>query len=228
MIELENIGKDFVLGDQTVQAIKSLDLTVTPGEYLAIMGTSGSGKSTLLNILGCLDAPSRGNYLISGKNTTSLNDDELSTLRGKTIGFVFQSYNLLPQYTVIENITLPLLYQPEGVNPEKIAYAKELAKLVGLEDRLGHRPTELSGGQQQRVAIARSLINDPLIILADEPTGNLDTQTEQEILALFDTLQERGKTIIVVTHEQEVGERAKRVVVMRDGVIISDKENAHG
>ena len=215
MIELENIGKDFILGNQTVHAIKSLDLTITLGEYVAIMGTSGSGKSTLLNILGCLDAPSRGDYIISGKNTTTLNDDDLSTLRGKTIGFVFQSYNLLPQYTVIENITLPLLYQPEGVSQEKIAYAKELAKLVGLDDRLGHRPTELSGGQQQRVAIARSLINDPLIILADEPTGNLDTQTEQEILALFDTLQERGKTIIVVTHEQEVGERAKRVVVMR-------------
>lgn len=228
MIQLNHIGKDFILGNQTVQAIKSLDLTITRGEYLAIMGTSGSGKSTLLNVLGCLDTPTRGEYIISGKNTTKLNDDDLSALRGKTIGFVFQSYNLLPQYTVIENITLPLLYQPEGVSAEKIVHAQELAKLVGLEDRLGHRPTELSGGQQQRVAIARSLINDPLIILADEPTGNLDTQTEQEILSLFDTLQEQGKTIIVVTHEQEVGARAKRVVVMRDGEIISDKQNTHG
>ena len=224
MIQLENIGKDFVLGEQTVQAIKSLNLTVKEGEYVAIMGASGSGKSTLLNLLGCLDTPSRGTYRISDDDTTTLNDDELSTLRGKTIGFVFQSYNLLPQYTVLENITLPLLYQPEE-SSDKVDYARELAELVGLGDRLEHRPTELSGGQQQRVAIARALINDPYLILADEPTGNLDTQTEQEILALFDTLQQRGKTIVVVTHEQEVGERAKRVVVMRDGEIISDEEN---
>jgi len=226
MIRLENIGKDFKLGNQTVQAIKSLNLTVEQGEYVAIMGASGSGKSTLLNILGCLDTPTRGNYIISDNQTTDLDDNALSTLRGKTIGFVFQSYNLLPQYTVIENIMLPLLYQPDGIVQEKTDYAHELAKLVGLEDRLEHRPTELSGGQQQRVAIARSLINDPFIILADEPTGNLDTQTEQEILALFDTLQDNGKTIIVVTHEQEVGERAKRIVLMRDGEIISDKLNS--
>jgi len=184
MIRLKNIGKDFVLGTQTVQAIKSLDLTVGEGEYVAIMGASGSGKST-----------------------------------------VFQSYNLLPQYTVLENIMLPLLYQPEGITNKKTEYAHELAELVGLGDRLEHRPTELSGGQQQRVAIARSLINDPYLILADEPTGNLDTQTEQEILALFDKLQKRGKTIVVVTHEQEVGERAKRVIVMRDGEIITDSKN---
>lgn len=225
MIQLQNIKKSFVIGDQVVHAIRDLELSIMEGDFLAIMGTSGSGKSTLLNILGCLDTPSEGAYLMAGENTTSLDDDQLSELRGKKIGFIFQSYNLLPQFTVIENIKLPLLYQA-NVDPEKShEKAVELAKLVGLGDRLEHRPYELSGGQQQRVAIARSLINDPLILLADEPTGNLDTQTEQEILNLFDELNSRGITIIVVTHEPEVGERARRVVTMRDGVIISETFN---
>ncbi len=227
MIHLKNIRKTFQIGDQVVHAIKQLDLTVESGEYLAIMGTSGSGKSTLLNILGCLDSPSEGEYFIANDDITKLEDDILSELRGKRIGFVFQSYNLLPQYSVLENIKLPLLYQSDIDEKKSHEKAIELATLVGLEERLEHRPTELSGGQQQRVAIARSLINDPLIILADEPTGNLDSQTEQEILDLFDKLNQQGKTIIVVTHESEVGSRAKRVVQMRDGLIIKDKLNIH-
>ncbi|MDC0088341.1 ABC transporter ATP-binding protein [Akkermansiaceae bacterium] len=222
MIQLKNIKKSFTVGDQLVHAIRELDLTITKGEFLAIMGTSGSGKSTLLNILGCLDTPSEGKYLIGGEDTTTLDDDQLSELRGSKIGFIFQSYNLLPQFTVIENIKLPLLYQTDVDKDESHEKAVKLAKLVGLGDRMGHRPYELSGGQQQRVAIARSLINDPLIILADEPTGNLDTQTEQEILSLFEELNNKGITIIVVTHEPEVGGRAQRVVTMRDGVIISE------
>lgn len=222
MIKLKGIKKSFTVGDQLVHAILELNLEIMEGDFLAIMGTSGSGKSTLLNILGCLDTPSEGKYLIAGEDTTSLNDDQLSELRGSKIGFIFQSYNLLPQFTVIENIKLPLLYQT-GVDAEKShEKAVQLAKLVGLGDRLEHRPYELSGGQQQRVAIARSLINDPLILLADEPTGNLDTQTEQEILTLFEELNDKGITVIVVTHEPEVGDRAHRVVTMRDGVIISE------
>ncbi|MDB9741365.1 ABC transporter ATP-binding protein [Akkermansiaceae bacterium] len=225
MIKLENIKKHFQIGNQSVLAIKQLDLEVGAGEYVAIMGTSGSGKSTLLNILGCLDSPTEGSYYIAEDDITLLEDDRLSELRGKRIGFVFQSYNLLPQYTVLENITLPLLYQSNVDNKNGHDKAVELATLVGLGDRMDHRPTELSGGQQQRVAIARSLMNDPLIILADEPTGNLDTNTEREILDIFEKLNNQGKTIIVVTHEDEVGNRAKRVVTMKDGLIISDKLN---
>lgn len=222
MIELQGIKKRFTIGNQVVHAIRELELTIAEGDFLAIMGTSGSGKSTLLNILGCLDTPTEGKYLIKGEDTTSLDDDQLSELRGKQIGFIFQSYNLLPQFTVIENIKLPLLYQSDVDPDASHEKALQLAKLVGLSERLEHRPYELSGGQQQRVAIARSLINDPLILLADEPTGNLDTQTEQEILSLFEELNSRGITIIVVTHEPEVGQRAHRVVTMRDGVIISE------
>lgn len=227
MIHLSNIKKQFTIGEQVVHAIRNLDLTINAGEYLAIMGTSGSGKSTLLNILGCLDIPSHGEYLIDGDDIAQLDDNDISALRGKKIGFIFQSYNLLPQFTVLENIKLPLLYQ-ENVNLEQShAKAIELAKMVGLEDRLGHKPTQLSGGQQQRVAIARSLINDPLILLADEPTGNLDSQTESEILDLFEELNNQGKTIIVVTHEQEVAARASRVIHMRDGVIVKETTAKH-
>ena len=225
MIQLQNLQKRFQIGDQTVHALRGLDLHIQSGEYLAIMGSSGSGKSTLLNLLGCLDLPTAGTYHIDGSDTSTLDDDTLSTLRGKKIGFVFQSYNLLPQLTVLENIKLPLLYQPDVDAASSHQKAIDLATMVGLGDRMDHRPFELSGGQQQRVAIARSLINDPLILLADEPTGNLDTQTEQEILDVFDQLHQQGKTIIVVTHEDIVGERAHRVVVMKDGHLHSDTQS---
>ncbi len=225
MIQLQNLQKRFQIGDQTVHALRGLDLHIQSGEYLAIMGASGSGKSTLLNLLGCLDLPTAGTYHIDGSDTSTLDDDTLSTLRGKKIGFVFQSYNLLPQLTVLENIKLPLLYQPDVDAASSHQKAIDLATMVGLGDRMDHRPFELSGGQQQRVAIARSLINDPLILLADEPTGNLDTQTEQEILDVFDQLHQQGKTIIVVTHEDIVGERAHRVVVMKDGHLHSDTQS---
>ena len=228
MIQLKQIKKSFQVGDQTVHAIRNLDLDIEQGEYVAIMGASGSGKSTLLNILGCLDTPTEGEYYIAGDSAFELNDDQLSVFRGKQIGFVFQSYNLLPQFTVLENIKLPLLYQEDNDQEAAHKRALDLARLVGLEDRLEHRPTELSGGQQQRVAIARSLMNEPLILLADEPTGNLDTKTEQEILDLFDTLNAQGRTIIVVTHEQEVGERTGRMILMRDGLILSDTTSDHG
>lgn len=222
MIEIQQLKKNYQIGNQSVHALRGVELSIKEGEYVAIMGHSGSGKSTLLNMLGCLDLPSSGKYLIDDKDTSSLNDDDLSELRGKKIGFVFQSYNLLPQFTVLENIKLPLFYQT-GVDAEASHQrAIDLATLVGLGERLEHRPFELSGGQQQRVAIARSLINDPLIVLADEPTGNLDSQTEQEILDLFEKLNDQGKTIIVVTHESIVGERAKRVVTMKDGNVLSD------
>lgn len=222
MIQLQHIKKSFQVGEQTVHAIRDLEMKITSGEFVAIMGASGSGKSTLLNILGCLDTPTEGNYLISDENTSALDDNQLSELRGKKIGFVFQSYNLLPQFTVLENIKLPLLYQANVDQDASHQKAIDLAILVGLEDRLNHRPYELSGGQQQRVAIARSLINDPLILLADEPTGNLDSQTEQEILDLFEKLNKKGKTIIVVTHEEVVGNRAHRIILMRDGIVIND------
>jgi len=225
MIELQQLQKTYQIGNQTVRALRGVEMKIEGGEYVAIMGASGSGKSTLLNMLGCLDLPSSGNYLIDSKDTSILDDDELSVLRGKKIGFVFQSYNLLPQFSVLENIKLPLFYQPDVDSDASHERAIELATLVGLSERLEHRPFELSGGQQQRVAIARALINDPLIILADEPTGNLDSQTEQEILDLFETLNNQGKTIIVVTHEDIVGERAKRIITMKDGNILSDVTN---
>ena len=225
MIQLQQLQKVYQIGNQTVRALRGVEMQILEGEYVAIMGASGSGKSTLLNMLGCLDLPSAGKYFIDTRDTSTLNDDDLSVLRGKKIGFVFQSYNLLPQFTVIENIKLPLFYQQDVDQEASHSRAIELANLVGLGERLDHRPFELSGGQQQRVAIARALINDPLIILADEPTGNLDSKTEQEILDLFETLNKQGKTIIVVTHEDIVGERAKRVITMKDGNILSDIMN---
>ncbi len=226
MISLKKIKKEFIIGNQVVRAIKEVDLEIKQGDYLAIMGTSGSGKSTLLNILGCLDVPTQGSYEIEGNNVVDLDDNQLSQIRGSQIGFVFQAYNLLPDLTVLENIKLPLIYQ-KNRRDEDDAEAIRLAHLVGLKGRLDHKPNELSGGQQQRVAIARALINNPVLILADEPTGNLDTQTEAEILDLFEELNAMGKTIVVVTHEDEVGERAKRVIVMRDGLIQSEKDNNH-
>jgi putative ABC transport system ATP-binding protein len=212
-------------GDQTVtvHALKGVSVEFHEGEYVAIMGASGSGKSTMLNLLGCLDRPTSGQYILGDKDVARLSDDELSEVRSRSIGFIFQSYNLIQQYTVVENIQLPITYQGSGEITEEIRRRTlDLARLVGLEDRLDHRPAQLSGGQQQRVAIARSLINDPYIILADEATGNLDTKTSHEIMEMLGRLNDAGKTIILVTHEDDIAECAKRIIRMRDGQIIDD------
>jgi putative ABC transport system ATP-binding protein len=206
-----------------VHALRGVTVDFYPGEYIAIMGASGSGKSTMLNLLGCLDRPTSGEYLLGGRDVAGLDDDELSEIRSRYLGFIFQSYNLIQQYTVLENIQLPLTYQGTGeISAEAQERSMEVAGLVGLGDRLDHRPSQLSGGQQQRVAIARSLINDPYIILADEATGNLDTATSQEIMEVLDRLNEAGKTIIMVTHEDDIAGWAKRIIRMRDGLIIDD------
>jgi putative ABC transport system ATP-binding protein len=211
----------------TVHALRGVSVDFYPGEYVAIMGASGSGKSTMLNLLGCLDRPTGGEYLLGGRDVAGLDDDELSEIRSRYLGFIFQSYNLIQQYTVLENIQLPLTYQGTGeISPEAQERSVEVAGLVGLGDRLDHRPSQLSGGQQQRVAIARSLINDPYIILADEATGNLDTTTSHEIMMMLEKLNDSGKTIIMVTHEDDIAACAKRVIKMRDGLIIDDSPSA--
>jgi len=215
------LTKDYPLGGETVRALRGVSFDVPEGDYVAIMGASGSGKSTLLNLLGCLDRPTSGKLLLGDDNVSQLNDDKLSEIRASRIGFVFQAYNLIPQLTVLENIEVPLYYQGR-VSTEERRRCQELAVMVGLEHRLQHRPMQLSGGQQQRVAIARSLVNDPYFILADEPTGNLDSVTTEEILGLLDSLNDAGKTIIIVTHEDDVGARARRIIRLRDGNIISD------
>ncbi len=210
-----------------VHALRGVSVDFYPGEYVAIMGASGSGKSTMLNLLGCLDRPSGGEYNLGDRDVAQLSDDELSEVRSRYLGFIFQSYNLIQQYTVTENIQLPLTYQGTGEITEAVQErTEELARMVGLYDRLDHRPTQLSGGQQQRVAIARSLINDPYIILADEATGNLDTKTSHEIMEMLGRLNDAGKTIIMVTHEDDIAEHAKRVIKMRDGLIIDDGPSA--
>ncbi|MBC8873960.1 MAG: ABC transporter ATP-binding protein [Planctomycetes bacterium] len=218
---VDNLRKDYVLKGETVRALRGVTFGVKNGEYMAIMGPSGSGKSTLLNLLGCLDRPTGGSYFLGDQNVASLNDNQLSEVRAGNIGFVFQSYNLIPQLTVAENIEVPLYYQGR-LNAANRRRCRQLADMVGLGDRLKHRPTELSGGQQQRVAIARSLANDPFFILADEPTGNLDSATTQEILEVFERLNNQGKTIILVTHEDHVAARVKRVLRLSDGLIESD------
>ncbi len=227
VVRIQDVVKNYHLEGGTVRALRGVSLAVEDGEFVALMGPSGSGKSTLLNVLGCLDRPTSGEYFLGEEEVAQMEDDQLSEVRSLYLGFIFQSYNLLPQYTVVENIEIPLLYQGRPLTPETHAWCVELAGLVGLGDRLEHRPTQLSGGQQQRVAIARALVNDPQVILADEPTGNLDSSTSDEIMQLLSKLNGGGKTIIMVTHENDIAAWARRVVRMRDGHIESDMRNEH-
>jgi putative ABC transport system ATP-binding protein len=224
VIDIENITKDYVMGEEIVRALRGVSLQIRRNEYLAIMGPSGSGKSTLMNMLGCLDTPTSGRYEFNGRNVAEMDDDELAAIRNREIGFVFQTFNLLPRSTSLRNVELPLIYA--GIDPEtREEQAAQVLIDVGLGDRLNHKPNELSGGQRQRVAIARALVNRPSIILADEPTGNLDSKTGEEIMVLFEHLYQRGNTIILVTHERDIAAHARRTVRLRDGLIESD-ENA--
>jgi putative ABC transport system ATP-binding protein len=221
VIVTQNLWKTYEMGDQQVNALCGVNLRVCHNEYVAIMGPSGSGKSTLMNLIGCLDTPTRGRYWLNGHDVSQLNDDELARIRNKEIGFVFQTFNLLARATALHNVELPLIYNGTPAD-ERIARAKEVLESVGLGARMMHKPNELSGGQRQRVAIARALVNHPSIILADEPTGNLDSKTGDEIMALFDQLYDQGNTIVVVTHEPDIAEFAHRIVTIRDGSIYSD------
>ncbi len=222
VIDIQNITKDYVMGQETVRALRGVSLQIHRNEYIAIMGPSGSGKSTLMNMLGCLDTPTSGHYEFNGKNVAEMNDDELAAIRNREIGFVFQTFNLLPRSTSLRNVELPLIYA--GIDPEtRGKRATQVLADVGLGDRIHHKPNELSGGQRQRVAVARALVNKPSIILADEPTGNLDSKTGEEIMALFEDLYQRGNTIILVTHERDIAAHARRTVRLRDGLIESDE-----
>lgn len=223
IIELKELQKNYQVGDETVRALRGIDLTISKGEFVAIMGASGSGKSTLLNILGCLDKPSDGDYWLDGTNVRSMKKNQLADIRNTKLGFVFQSYNLLPRTSALENVELPLLYNPAVSNRERREKAEEALVAVGLKDRMKHLSNQMSGGQQQRVAIARSIVNNPVIILADEATGNLDTRTSFEIMALFQELNEQGITIGFVTHEPDIATFTKRNIVFRDGKIIKDQ-----
>jgi len=225
-IKTEHLGKDYETGPERVHALCDVDLEIRRGEYVAIMGPSGSGKSTLMNLLGCLDVSSSGKYWLSGRLVSGLLEDDLAHVRNKEIGFVFQTFNLLPRATALHNVELPLLYNGTGAE-QRIVRAKRALAEVGLLDRMQHKPNELSGGQRQRVAIARALVNSPSIVLADEPTGNLDTKTGEEIMALFAKLHQEGRTIIVVTHEREIAERSDRIIHVRDGSIESDERVPH-
>jgi putative ABC transport system ATP-binding protein len=224
IIETINISKTYRMGEELVQALKSISIVVNKGEYVAFMGPSGSGKSTLMNIIGCLDSPTTGSYVLNGKDVSDMTENELAEVRNKEIGFVFQTFNLLPRASCLDNVALPLIYA--GYNKsDRTEMAFQALKNVGLEDRVGHKPNELSGGQRQRVAIARALVNNPSIILADEPTGNLDSKTSYGIMELFHELHQKGNTIIMVTHEDDIAHYAHRVVRLRDGLVESDIVN---
>ena len=221
LIETTDLWKTYRIGEETIHALQSVSLTIERGEYVAIMGPSGSGKSTLMNLIGCLDTPTRGIYRLNGRNVDQMNDDELAQVRNQEVGFVFQTFNLLPRATALHNVELPLVYAGVG-RRERTQRAESVLKLVELEDRMMHRPNELSGGQRQRVAIARALVNSPSLVLADEPTGNLDSRTGEEIIALFEVLHKAGNTVLLVTHEAAVAAHADRVLEIRDGRIEID------
>lgn len=227
IIELRNVEKHYQMGPSLLKALNGINLKIFPGDYISILGPSGGGKSTLLNVLGCLDQPTVGNYFLEGEDVSKLDDDELSTIRGKRLGFIFQSYNLIQQLDVIENIEVPMFYRGVTESQSK-KVAIELAKKVGLGKRLHHKPTELSGGQQQRVAIARALANDPAVILADEATGNLDSKSGGDILEIFDELNAEGKTLVMITHDEGMADRTPRVIRLRDGQIIFDERKKPG
>lgn len=224
LISIKDIGRKYVIGTEVIHALKSVSLTINKGEFVALMGPSGSGKSTLMNILGCLDTPTKGEYILNGINVSHMTDNQLADVRNKEIGFVFQTFNLLPRSTSLDNVALPLIYAGAG-KKERDERARKALENVGLGNRTDHKPNELSGGQRQRVAVARALINNPSIILADEPTGNLDTKTSIEIMGLLEEIHSKGNTIILVTHEEDIAQHAHRIVRMRDGLIENDYIN---
>lgn len=222
VIDIKRITRNFQLGQETVKVLKGIDLIIEKGEYVAFMGPSGSGKSTLMNLLGCLDTPTSGSYILNGADVSTMTDDQLAEIRNKEIGFVFQTFNLLPRTTALDNVALPMIYAGKS-KTERNERAAEVLKNVGLADRMDHKPNQLSGGQRQRVAVGRALVNKPSIILADEPTGNLDSKTSVEIMNLFDEIHAAGNTVILVTHEEDIAEHAHRVIRLRDGVIEKDE-----
>lgn len=222
VIEIKDIKRDFQLGQEVVKVLKGIDLEIEKGEYVAFMGPSGSGKSTLMNLLGCLDTPTSGSYILNGKDVSQMSDDELAEIRNKEIGFVFQTFNLLPRTTALDNVALPMIYAGKS-KEDRNQRAAEVLKNVGLADRMDHKPNQLSGGQRQRVAVGRALVNHPSIILADEPTGNLDSKTSIEIMSLFDEIHAAGNTVILVTHEEDIAEHAHRIIRLRDGIVEKDE-----
>jgi putative ABC transport system ATP-binding protein len=225
IIEIKGITRDFPLGNEIIKVLKGIDLLINKGEYVALMGPSGSGKSTLMNLLGCLDTPTSGSYILNSKNVSLMQDDELAGIRNKEIGFVFQTFNLMPRTTALDNVALPMIYAGFSKD-ERHKRAAEVLKQVGLDDRMDHKPNQLSGGQRQRVAVARALVNNPSIILADEPTGNLDSKTSLEIMGLFNAIHELGNTVILVTHEEDIAAYAHRIIRLKDGLVESDTINS--
>lgn len=224
IIDIKAITRDFQLGSETVNVLKGIDLLINKGEYVALMGPSGSGKSTLMNILGCLDTPTAGSYILNGKQVSEMPDDELAGIRNKEIGFVFQTFNLMPRTTALDNVALPMVYAGYSKS-DRTERATEVLTQVGLADRMDHKPNQLSGGQRQRVAVGRALVNKPSIILADEPTGNLDSKTSVEIMKLFGEIHANGNTVILVTHEEDIADHAHRIIRLRDGIIEKDEKN---